>query len=124
MQTPLGSLSQSNYGTALTLITLGLAVFVLLSVILIGRRMHNLWRPFAIASFLLVVVWIVGYGLMDANWKDTDGWIDCTNCNGWHALGAFLFTGPIVIGVVLIVGVSVAALVGRATRQPRPRSGT
>src|SRR5262245_43601474 len=115
MQTPLSTVGLSDYELALSLITLAFAVLVPLSVILIGRRRRNLGPPFVIASLLLVAVWIVGYLLMQAGWKDTDGWIDCTNCNGWNALGALWFTGPLVVGVVLIASVSVAALVGRST---------
>ena len=105
------------------LITFSLAALVTLAVIVVGRRLGSFWRPLVIALAALSAVWVVGYGLTESGWNDVDGWADCSDCSGWHVAGAFFFLGPLVIGVVLVTGVLIAAVVGRVTGQRRPQSG-
>jgi hypothetical protein len=105
------------------LITFSLAVLVTLAVIVVGRRLTRLWLPFVVALAMLSAVWVVGYGLTQAGWNDVDGWADCSDCGGWHVLGAFFFLGPPVIGLVLVIGVLIAAVVDRLTGQTTPQSG-
>jgi hypothetical protein len=104
------------------LITFSLAVLGTLAVIVIGRKLTRPWLTLVVALAMLSVVWVLGYGLTQAGWNDVDGWADCSDCGGWHVLGAFLFLGPPVIGLVLVIGVLIAAVVDRLADRTTPHS--
>jgi hypothetical protein len=94
-----------------------------MAVVVVGRRLKRVWLPLAIALATLSVVWVVGYALAESGWNDVDGWADCSDCGWWHVVGAFFFLGPPVIGVVVVIGVLVTAVVGRVTGRQRSASG-
>ena len=121
--TYLGAVHENSPWPEAWLITASVAVLATLAVIVVARRLGRLRLPLVVALATLSAVWVVGYGLTESGWNDVDGWADCSACGGWHVAGAFLFLGPPVIGLVLVIGVLIAALVGRVTGRHRAQSG-
>lgn len=85
-----------------------LSAGITLAFILVGRRRRMLGWALLIALSAWVAVWLVGDRLRASGWTDIDGFIDCTRCDAWHTLGAWLFFAPPISG---ILAVAVAALV-------------
>lgn len=99
-------------GWGLIVLVLVGAAAVAYAVVAIGRRRHVL-VPGVVATLLIVGgIWIAGYGLMGAGWRDLDGWVDCyPACNGWHRAGAALFVGPPAVAVFVVVAALLSMLV-------------
>lgn len=113
------------WGTFDGYVLIPLSVLGTVALIVVGGRRHALGWAFLGALSAWALVWLVGDRLRATEWgsRTLAGFTECwaTRCTVWDALGAWLFFGPPIAGLVAIVTTAVL-LVADLVRSIR-RSG-